>query len=471
MKPIQSPHADSGTVSPDRANMPEDSGSKVFFNYHSVEFAVRIQKGNEAAKVECTGLGHLIEDVMQCPSDGHLMCRKCCFPPGEIIPVNGHLVCRTSCLPPYEIIPVVCPKHETPLFYDKLAGRSIRTQKVTCPANEVFSVACPWKGQYNEVTRHLHDCTFIPGPARVTIQNSMLKATVESAEQKCEQLEKSTACKIERIERELQGKFNALKQLSDERTINLMQHINDLAGQLNDLLQLQKCQPAVINRPAATPPALAASALAVTPPELTESPQALAATPTALAASPQELAVTASAASPPALAATLPALPAATVEEDRLPPFFDSKLTWKISGFSLKLELAKTDRNQAILYSPAFYTSQIGYKMRAKLYPAGDGMGKGTHMSIFFQLMEGPFDGMLTWPFRHKVTFMILDQDREENVIDAFRPDPKSSSFQRPRGEPNISSGCPLFFPLEDLYTHGYLRGDTMYVQVDIDKD
>ena len=460
MKPVQSPHTDLGTVSPD-ASMPEDSGSKVFFNYHSVEFAVRIQKGNEAAKVECTGLGHLIEDVMQCPSDGHLMCRKCCFPPGEIIPVDGHLVCRTSCLSPYEIIPVVCPKHKTPLFYDKLTGRSIRTQKVTCPANEVFNVACPWKGQYNEVTRHLHDCTFIPGPARVTMQNSMLKAKDQGAEQKYEQLEKATNRKIERIEGELQGKFNAFRLLLDENTINLMRHINNLAGQLNDLLQLQTCQPAVINPPVATPPALA-----VSPQELAATPTALAASLPALAASPSALAATL-----PALAAISPALPAATVEEDRLPPFFDGKLTWKISGFSLKLELAKTDRTQATLCSPAFYTSQIGYKMRAKLYPAGDGAGEGTHMSLFLQLMEGPFDGMLTWPFRRKVTFIVVDQDHEENVIDAFRPDPKSSSFQRPRDKPNIPSGCPLFFPLKDLHRYGYLRGDTMYLQVDIDKD
>ena len=458
MKPTQSPqgNTDLDTVSPDRATMPEDSGRKVFFNYHSVEFAVRIQKGNEAAKVECTGLGHLIEDVMQCPSDGHLMCRKCCFPPGKIIPVNGQLMCCTSYLLPDKIIPVVCPKHVTPLFYDKLAGRSIRTQKVTCPANEVFNVACPWKGQYNEVIRHLHDCTFIPGPARVTMQNSMLKAADESAKQEYEQLEKLTACNIARIEGELQTKFNALRQLSDERNRNLIQQISNVADRLNDLLQLQLqfSQLAVINPPVATPAALAAS------------PQELAATPTALAKSPQELAATL-----PALAAISPALPAATVEEDRLPPFFDGKLTWKISGFSLKLELAKTDPTQVVLNSPAFYTSQIGYKMRAKLYPAGDDVGKGTHVSIFIQLMEGPFDGILTWPFRHKVTFMILDQNRKENVMDAFRPDPWSSSFQRPQNIPNIATGCPLFFPLADLYTHGYLREDTMYVQVDIDKD
>ena len=421
MKPIQSPQAnpDQNTVSPDTASIPEDSGSKAFFNYHSVGFAVRVQKGNEAAKVECTCLGHLIEDVLQCPSGGHLMCRKCCFPPGEIITVEGHLVCRTSCFLPDEVIPVICPKHKSPLFYDKLAGRSIHTQKVTCPANEVFNVTCPWKGQYNEVTRHLDDCTFIPGPARVTMQNSMLHEAGQRAERKYEELKNVTARQIERIQKESERKYNALKLLSDQRYLGLMQDINNLAGQLRDLLLLQSGEPEVINLSMENPPAL----------------------------------------------------PAISVEEDRLPPFLDGKLTWKISGFSLKLELAKTDPTQATLFSPAFYTSQIGYKLRVKLYPAGDGMGKGTHMSIFLQLMEGPFDGILTWPFKHKVTFMILDQGREENVIDVFHPNPNCSSFKRPQDKPTILLGSPLFFSLQNLDTYGYLRDDTMYIQVDIDKD
>ena len=149
----------------------------------------------------------------------------------------------------------------------------------------------------------------------------------------------------------------------------------------------------------------------------------------------------------------------------------DGKLVWKISDFSSKLELAKTDPTQAILYSPAFYTSRIGYKMRVKLYPAGDGEGKGTHISIFIQIMEGPFDGLITWPFRHKVTFMIVDQAREESVMDAFRPDPYSSSYKRPWDIPNVASGCPLFFSLQNLNTHGYLQDDTMYIQVNVDKD
>ena len=48
----------------------------------------------------------------------------------------------------------------------------------------------------------------------------------------------------------------------------------------------------------------------------------------------------------------------------------------------------------------------------------------------------------LDWPFRQKVTFMILDQETgRSHLVDSFRPDPNSSSFKRPTSEMNIASG------------------------------
>ena len=117
-------------------------------------------------------------------------------------------------------------------------------------------------------------------------------------------------------------------------------------------------------------------------------------------------------------------------------------------------------------YSPRFFTSRYGYKMCVRIYLNGDGIGKGTHISIFFVVMRGEHDALLRWPFRQKVTFMLLDQDNVEHAIDAFRPDPSSSSFQRPRRETNIASGCPTFCPLSELNNHAYVRDDTMFLKI-----
>ncbi len=147
---------------------------------------------------------------------------------------------------------------------------------------------------------------------------------------------------------------------------------------------------------------------------------------------------------------------------------YDGQLLWKISDYARRRNDAVTGQ-QVSFYSPCFYTSRYGYKMCARLYLNGDGMGRGTHISIFFVIMRGQYDALLRWPFRQKVTFMLLDQDNVEHVIDAFRPDPSSSSFQRPRRETNIASGCPMFCSLTELNNHAYVRDDTMFLKIIVD--
>ena len=146
----------------------------------------------------------------------------------------------------------------------------------------------------------------------------------------------------------------------------------------------------------------------------------------------------------------------------------DGTLVWKLSDFTRKKQDALTGR-QVSIYSPCFYTSRYGYKMCARIYLNGDGMGKGTHISVFFVVMRGQYDALLRWPFTQKVTMMLLDQDNVEHVIDSFRPDPNSSSFQRPRREMNVASGCPLFCPLAELSNHAYVRDDTMFFKIIVD--
>ena len=147
---------------------------------------------------------------------------------------------------------------------------------------------------------------------------------------------------------------------------------------------------------------------------------------------------------------------------------FDGVLIWKITDFARRRNEAITGQHVST-YSPCFYTSHHGYKMCVRLYLNGDGKGKGTHISVFFVIMRGQYDALLRWPFRQKITFMLIDQDNVEHVIDSFRPDPSSSSFQRPRRETNIASGCPTFCPLSELNNRAYVKDDTMFIKVIVD--
>ncbi|XP_042310390.1 TNF receptor-associated factor 1-like [Sceloporus undulatus] len=145
---------------------------------------------------------------------------------------------------------------------------------------------------------------------------------------------------------------------------------------------------------------------------------------------------------------------------------------WKVSEVGLRTREAQ-DGNRPALYSPAFYTSRYGYKVCLKLFLNGDGTGTGTHISLFLVLMKGEYDFLLKWPFRHKVTLSLLDQENKHHISTSFRPLESSSSFQRPVSETNVASGLPEFCPLNLLHCSrtSYIHNDTLAIQAVIDTE
>jgi hypothetical protein len=110
--------------------------------------------------------------------------------------------------------------------------------------------------------------------------------------------------------------------------------------------------------------------------------------------------------------------------------------------------------------------------MRARLWLNGNGSGLHTHMSLFFQLMQGPNNSFLKFPFNYKVAFCLYDQSStQQHKTNTFRPDIGSDSFQRPRSEMNIASGIPKFVPLSLIQQEGnpYVRDDTIFIKVMVD--
>uniref|UniRef100_A0A674MTH6 TNF receptor-associated factor n=1 Tax=Takifugu rubripes TaxID=31033 RepID=A0A674MTH6_TAKRU len=148
---------------------------------------------------------------------------------------------------------------------------------------------------------------------------------------------------------------------------------------------------------------------------------------------------------------------------------YNGTLIWKIRDYKRRKQEAVAAKTLS-LYSQPFYTGYFGYKMCARIYLNGDGMGKGTHLSLFFVVMRGEYDALLPWPFKQKVTLMLMDQGPlKKHLGDAFKPDPNSSSFRRPVVEMNIASGCPLFVSQSVLETGSYIKDDTIFIKVTVD--
>ncbi|XP_063774336.1 TNF receptor-associated factor 5 [Pseudophryne corroboree] len=151
---------------------------------------------------------------------------------------------------------------------------------------------------------------------------------------------------------------------------------------------------------------------------------------------------------------------------------YNGKLIWKITDYERKKKEAVEGRVVSI-YSQHFYTSRCGYRLCARAYLNGDGSGKGSYLSLYFVVMKGEFDSLLSWPFKQKVTLMLLDQSGKRNhILDVFKSDPYSSSFKRPEGEMNIASGCPRFVShaqLENPRNGCYIKDDTLFIKVAVD--
>ncbi|XP_072331583.1 TNF receptor-associated factor 2-like [Scyliorhinus torazame] len=145
-------------------------------------------------------------------------------------------------------------------------------------------------------------------------------------------------------------------------------------------------------------------------------------------------------------------------------------LVWKIKEFSSCLMAARSEQRPSF-YSPVFASHPFGYQLCCRIYPDGDGNGKGSHISLFLAIIKGEYDEVLPWPFRQKVIFMLMDQVHQKHVKESFSPDLLSGSFQKPRSHMNIASGCPMFARHDLLLkpqSH-YLKNDTVYIKVIID--
>uniref|UniRef100_UPI00398EAA9C TNF receptor-associated factor 2-like n=1 Tax=Pristiophorus japonicus TaxID=55135 RepID=UPI00398EAA9C len=145
-------------------------------------------------------------------------------------------------------------------------------------------------------------------------------------------------------------------------------------------------------------------------------------------------------------------------------------LVWKIENFSSCL-LAAKNKQASSFYSSPFSTHPFGYKLCCRIYPDGDGSGKGTHVSLFLAVVRGEYDEVLPWPFRQKVTLALLDQAHQNHVRESFVPDALSASFQKPKTHMNVASGCPRFVRQDLLLnpSNSYLRNDTIFLKVVVD--
>ena len=152
---------------------------------------------------------------------------------------------------------------------------------------------------------------------------------------------------------------------------------------------------------------------------------------------------------------------------------YNGILIWKITNYKQQFEEALSGHKR-YTDSPLIYTSRHGYKMLARLYLNGDGIGTGSHMSLSFEVLKEEFDALLPWPFRQTVTLKVLNQlPSKRNISIILYPEPTSPSFKRPTSVKNIPYHFPQFVPLKTLQSPeaGYVNDNTLYIRIDVDRN
>ncbi|XP_011407980.2 PREDICTED: TNF receptor-associated factor 4-like [Amphimedon queenslandica] len=126
-------------------------------------------------------------------------------------------------------------------------------------------------------------------------------------------------------------------------------------------------------------------------------------------------------------------------------------------------------------FSSPFYTHPQGYRMCISLDCNGSDEGRGTHVSVYANLMRGEFDDELSWPFCGIVVIQLINQygggDKGGHIVHEipFTPDVPLEISDRILDQELAESGLgvPQFVAHGQLqldkYTNcGYLRNECL---------
>ena len=99
---------------------------------------------------------------------------------------------------------------------------------------------------------------------------------------------------------------------------------------------------------------------------------------------------------------------------------------WKISNFSQ--EVLKAKQLSTYTLTKTFYTSK-GYKLKCVLYPHST-INQGV--GIYYQTIEGNFDGNLSWPMEKNINVCVIDGENQRKAEGNFSTKGVNAFFKPP---------------------------------------
>ena len=130
-----------------------------------------------------------------------------------------------------------------------------------------------------------------------------------------------------------------------------------------------------------------------------------------------------------------------------------------------------TDPNLARDFcSTAFPSKSYGYSFFIRVFPYSCGSAPGRSMSITIYLIAGPFDDILSWPFKGTLQISAFTQNSSGLILTNLLKtnDKTTPCFSRPSPlQPNPSCGILFYIPHEEIFkaNKNVRKNDIVYIQ------
>ncbi|XP_057315624.1 TNF receptor-associated factor 1-like [Hydractinia symbiolongicarpus] len=153
---------------------------------------------------------------------------------------------------------------------------------------------------------------------------------------------------------------------------------------------------------------------------------------------------------------------------------FNGNYIWKLDNLKNRFAGALSG-TIGELYTPPLYTSPFGYKFSVKVLLYGDpkdresGISSTPFISLYFVLMKGDYDEILSYPFKYPITITLENLSKKDNISHKIIPDEKIH-FQQPFSEMNPAIGFSKFCSHEKLHSDGFIKDDAIYFKIVVDK-
>ena len=109
--------------------------------------------------------------------------------------------------------------------------------------------------------------------------------------------------------------------------------------------------------------------------------------------------------------------------------------------------------------------------MYVRGYPNVYGAGKGTHVSVYLKILDGPYDDKLPWPFLGTVTLYLLNQSADDNHhrVKLLFDTTRNARVRGTRGYYKFLSHTKVSNDQDKNIR--YLMDDTLYFRVTVEVD